>query len=216
MMILAHLRRAYTLALGGLREGDVDPDPIKQFEKWFTQALKAKVPEPNAMTLATVAAGGGPAARVVLLKAVEPGGFVFYTNYESTKGKELAADPRVSLVFLWLELGRQVRIDGVVEKVSEKESADYFHSRPRDSQIGAWASRQSEVVPDRETLERQFKEAEERYAGGKEVELPPFWGGYRVVPHTIEFWQGRPSRLHDRLRYRKQEDGAWKVERLSP
>lgn len=215
MMILAHLRRVYTLALGALRERDVDADPIRQFERWFEQAVKAKVPEPNAMTLATVTPEGAPAARVVLLKGVDARGFVFYTNYESAKGRELAANPRATLVFLWLPLGRQVRIDGTVEKVSVEESQTYFHSRPHDSQLGAWASRQSQVVPTRETLEERFNEAKKRFAG-QEVPLPPFWGGYRVLPQTIEFWQGRPSRLHDRLRYFKQPDGSWKLERLSP
>jgi pyridoxamine 5'-phosphate oxidase len=215
MMILAHLRRAYTLALGALRERDVDPDPIRQFERWFEQTLKAKVPEPNAMTLATVTPEGAPDARVVLLKAVEPEGFVFYTNYESVKGRQLAANPRATLVFLWLALARQVRIDGVVEKVSPEESEQYFHARPRDSQLGAWASHQSQVVPTREALEERFEEVKARFAG-QEVPLPPFWGGYRLKPHTIEFWQGRPSRLHDRLRYTRLAEGGWRIERLSP
>lgn len=215
-MILAHLRRAYTLALGDLRERDFDPDPIPQFEKWFTQAIKAKVLEPNAMTLSTIKADGSPAARVVLLKAVEPRGFVFYTNRQSAKGCEMATNPKVALTFIWLELARQIRIEGTVEQTTQQESEEYFHSRPRDSQLGAWASRQSEVLESHEALKKQFREVEKKYGSSGVIPLPPFWGGYRVLPHLVEFWQGRPSRLHDRLRYRLESDRTWRLERLSP
>jgi pyridoxamine 5'-phosphate oxidase len=212
-MSLADLRRDYTT--GGLAEADVDPDPIRQFAIWFEQARTATGHEPNAMTVATAGVDGVPAARMVLLKGFDERGFVFYTNYESAKGRELEQNPRVALLFYWPELERQVRISGDVERVSREESETYFHSRPRGSQIGAWASRQSAVIPNRDALVEAVASFEKVYADG-EIPLPDFWGGYRVRPMWIEFWQGRPSRLHDRLRYARGDDGGWQIVRLSP
>jgi pyridoxamine 5'-phosphate oxidase len=210
---LRDLRREYTRA--ELLEGDVLPDPIAQFDRWFQAALAANVPEANAMTLATADASGAPSARVVLLKGCDPRGLVFFTNYDSRKGRELAENPRVSLCFYWQPLERQVRIDGTVEKVSRRESEDYFRTRPIGSQIGAWVSRQSEVIGSREELDRRAAELTKRFAGGA-VPLPESWGGYRVIPHRIEFWQGRPSRLHDRIEYVRRGDGTWDMRRLAP
>lgn len=210
---IAELRREYARA--ALTEAELDPDPIEQFRAWFAQALEAEVLEPNAMTLATATPDGRPSARTVLLKGIDGGGFVFYTNYESPKGQELDANPYAALVFFWKELERQVRITGLAQKVSPVESEAYFRSRPLGSRLGAWASRQSAVIPDRETLEARLREAADRYTG-EDVPRPPYWGGYRVVPESIEFWQGRPSRLHDRLRYTRLPDDTWKIERLSP
>lgn len=198
-----------------LDENDLDRNPIRQFEAWFAEALAADVPEVNAATLATATPDGRPSARIVLLKGCEPRGFTFFTNYESRKGRELAANPRASLLFFWKELERQVAVEGPVERVSAEESEGYFHSRPVASQVGAWASRQSQVIPGREALETRFRELEEKFAG-VEVPRPEFWGGFRILPESVEFWQGRPSRLHDRLRYRKDSAGGWTVERLSP
>jgi pyridoxamine 5'-phosphate oxidase len=212
-MTLTELRQEYLSE--GLRESDIDPDPIKQFTAWFDAASEAGVPEPNAMTLATATPDGIPSARIVLLKGVDERGFVFYTNYESDKGRDLRANPRAALTFYWPGLARQVRICGTVEQVSREESRAYFASRPLGSQIGAAASRQSTVIPDRAVLEREFARLEADYPNGQ-IPLPDYWGGYRVAPATIEFWQGRPSRLHDRLRYTRKADGGWRIERLSP
>ena len=212
-MSLADLRKDYTLA--GLAEKDLARDPFRQFEKWFQEAEAAKLTEPNAMTLATASPDGRPSARTVLLKGLDGRGFVFYSNYESRKGRELALNARVALVFPWIALERQVLIEGTVTTVAREESAAYFHSRPRASQLGAWVAQQSSVIPGRATLEEAMKALEKKHAGA-EIPLPPNWGGYRVAPETIEFWQGRRSRLHDRLRYRRDQEGGWLVERLSP
>jgi pyridoxamine 5'-phosphate oxidase len=199
-----------------LTKDNVDPNPIRQFRKWYDEVLAAGVSEQDAisMTLATATKDGRPSARIVLLKSVDDNGFIFYTNYQSHKGRELAENPRACLLFYWPKVWRQVRIDGAVEKVSAEESEEYFQSRPLGSKLGAWASNQSEVVDSRETLEARFAEFEKRF--GEDVPRPPHWGGYRVKPATIEFWQGRDNRLHDRLRYRLQEDGTWAIERLGP
>jgi len=208
----AELRKEYMRR--GLSASELDPDPIRQFQRWFDDASGAGLIEPNAMTLATATRDGRPSARMVLLKGFDARGFVFYTNYESRKGGDLEQNPQAALVFFWVELERQVRVEGRVERATVEESDAYFASRPLGSQIGAWASAQSRVIADREPLERRAAEREAEYAG-REVPRPPHWGGYRVVPDVIEFWQGRPSRLHDRLRYR-WTDGSWIVERLSP
>jgi pyridoxamine 5'-phosphate oxidase len=197
-----------------LDESDVSSDPIEQFETWMKEALKAEVPEPNAMTLSTVGAGNKPHSRVVLLKGIENDDFVFYTNHKSDKGAEIDQNPNVALCFLWLELERQVRIEGRAEKLSEDESEAYFKKRPYKSQIGALASNQSAVVPNRAFLEDRFKELEETYSEGK-VPKPESWGGYRVKPEVLEFWQGRRSRLHDRIKFEKVGD-KWDIKRLSP
>jgi pyridoxamine 5'-phosphate oxidase len=212
-MSLADLRKDYSLA--GLAEKDLARDPFRQFEKWFQEAEAAKITEPNAASLATATRDGRPSTRTVLLKGVDGRGFVFYTNYESRKGRELDANPRAALMFPWIAFERQVVIEGTVTKVSREEAETYFHSRPLLSQLSAWASAQSTIVSGRKTLEDAFKEVEKKYAG-QPVPLPPYWGGYRLAPETVEFWQGRRSRLHDRLRYRRSEDGGWTVERLSP
>ncbi|MBX6315041.1 MAG: pyridoxamine 5'-phosphate oxidase [Isosphaeraceae bacterium] len=198
-----------------LVESDLDPDPIRQFRAWFDAAVTAGLLDPNAMTLATATPDGQPSARIVLLKGCDERGFAFFTNYESRKGRELEANPRAALVFFWAELERQVRIEGRVERVSDEESDAYFLSRPLGAQLGAWISSQSETVPGREVLERRYEELLERVAEGA-IGRPPHWGGYRVVPDAIEFWQGRPNRLHDRLRYRRGPEGAWIIERLAP
>ena len=212
-MSLTDLRKEYTLH--GLNEADLDPSPFRQFHLWFDQALAAGLAEPNAMTLATATPEGRPSARMVLIKGADERGFVFFSNYASLKGRELDANPYAALVFYWAELERQIRIEGRVEQVSPEESDAYFQSRPAGSRLGAWASRQSAVIGDRAELEGRLAELAARHPGG-DVPRPPHWGGYRVVPESIEFWQGRPSRLHDRLRYRLREDGTWLVERLSP
>lgn len=199
-----------------LMESEAEQDPFRQFAKWFKTAIEAKIPEPNAMVLATSTANGRPSARVVLLKEVESEGFVFYTNYESRKGRELAENPHAALVFNWLELHRQVRVEGLVEKVSGDTSTEYFQSRPKGSQIGAWASPQSQMISRRELLEENVRELEATYASTEKLPRPEHWGGYRLVPHAVEFWQGRSSRLHDRLLYSLKEGGSWEIVRLAP
>ena len=200
---------------GSLDAEAVGDNPIAFFGRWFAEAQKAGVEEPNAMTLSTADAAGRPHSRIVLLKGLEEGGFTFYTNYESHKGVQLKVQPYVALVFFWPHLERQVRVEGKVHKISGQESDAYFGSRPRMSQLGAWASPQSEVVSSREVLEAHMQLAETRFAG-KEVPRPPHWGGYRVMPESIEFWQGRSSRLHDRILMTQSEGASWKEERLAP
>jgi len=213
MTTLADLRKNYSR--GALDAADVDPNPVRQFQTWFAQALDAKLPEPNAMTLATVDARGRPSARIVLIKGVDERGFVFFTNYDSRKGRELAENPAASLLFHWIELERQVRIEGTVVKTSNEESDAYYASRPLGSRIGAWASDQSQPLDSRETLEARERDMIARY--GDAPPRPPHWGGYRLVPETIEFWQGRPSRLHDRIVFtRDGADGPWRITRLAP
>jgi pyridoxamine 5'-phosphate oxidase len=196
-------------------EKDVDANAIRQFDKWWQEAIHSEIDEVNAMTLATASADGVPAARIVLLKGYDERGFVFFTNYDSFKGLQLAENPRACLVFFWKELERQVRITGLVEKVSEDESDIYFNSRPEGSRIGAWASPQSQVIESREWLEEREKTLVKDFTG-KPLKRPAHWGGYRVKPISIEFWQGRPSRLHDRILYTLQEENAWTIERLAP
>ncbi|WP_026102717.1 pyridoxamine 5'-phosphate oxidase [Pleurocapsa sp. PCC 7319] len=211
---IADLRQNYTL--GGLAKADVDANPIKQFQIWFQQALDAELLEPNAMTLATATADGKPTARIVLLKGVSDNGFVFYTNYQSQKGKQLIANPYGALVFLWKELERQVRIEGKVEQLSIQESDTYFYSRPRASQLGALASAQSQVIASRELLDQKLVDLQTQYQNDDTIPRPEYWGGFRVIPNRIEFWQGRPSRLHDRLVYNLQDDSSWEITRLAP
>jgi pyridoxamine 5'-phosphate oxidase len=211
-MSLADLRREYSLA--GLREADCDADPIRQFARWFDEAGAANMIEPNAATLATATLDGKPSARVVLVKLFDERGFMFFTNYDSRKGHELTANPQAALVWWWPELERQVRVEGSVERASPEESDAYHRSRPRGSQFGAWSSCQSEVISGREVLEQRLRELEAKYAD-VEVPRPPNWGGFRLKPAVIEFWQGRPNRLHDRIRYRLTATG-WIKERLSP
>ncbi len=208
---LQKLRKEYIRT--GLEESDAHPHPIEQFRGWFDEALAANLHEPNAMTLAT-ARQDKPSARVVLLKGFDERGFVFYTNYEGRKGRELEENPYCALAFYWGELERQVRVEGRASRVSTEDSDAYFRSRPRGSQLGAWASAQSRPVEDRDALEERLRDLEEEYEG-REVPRPPFWGGYRVEPEAIEFWQGRENRLHDRLLYRRS-GGGWEIKRLSP
>jgi pyridoxamine 5'-phosphate oxidase len=207
------MRRNY--ANRSLDLADLQPDPFGQFDAWMRGAVETELLEPNAMSLATVSAAGTPSLRVVLLKGFDARGFVFFTNYHSQKARDLAANPSVALLFLWLPLERQVSVTGRAEKLSTAESLKYFLSRPRESQLGAWASRQSEVITTRSLLEAKFAEMKSKFMHG-EVPLPGFWGGYRVTPDTFEFWQGRPNRLHDRFRYTRQADGSWLIERLMP
>src|SRR5205085_3851021 len=210
-MKIADLRQEYMRA--GLAEADCDADPMRQFERWFEDAVRAQLPLPNAMTLATVGPDGAPSARIVLLKGIERGGFSFYTNYRSRKARELEAHAAACLVFMWSQLERQVRIDGTVERVTPAESDAYFATRPLGARLSAWASPQSERVPDRGTLERAMGAARARH--GDEPARPSHWGGYRVRPESLEFWQGRADRLHDRLLYTREADG-WRLERLAP
>ncbi len=212
-MALADMRKDYGLA--GLLEKDLAKEPFRQFERWFAEAEAAKITEPNAMTLATAGRDGRPAARTVLLKACDGRGFVFYTNYESRKGRELADNAWATLLFPWVAMERQVIAEGKVTRVSREEAEVYFHSRPRASQLAAWASPQSTPVAGRAVIEESYRVVEKKYEG-REVPLPPQWGGYRLAPETVEFWQGRRSRLHDRLRYRREGGGDWVIERLAP
>jgi pyridoxamine 5'-phosphate oxidase len=211
-MSIADLRKDYSRA--SLTEADVDPDPIRQFSTWFRQALDAGVPEANAMSVATVGADGRPSSRILLIKDVDSEGFTWFTNYASRKGRELGAQPHAALLFHWVELERQVRIEGRVEKLSDAQSDAYFQSRPLQSRLGALASAQSEPIASREALEQRYAEAQAIY--GEQPVRPAHWGGYRLVPDRIEFWQGRPSRLHDRILYTRGADGAWRRERLQP
>ena len=211
-MDIASLRQEYMRER--LEEGDVASDPIAQFRAWFDEAVSAQLPMVNAMTLATAGADGRPSARMVLLKGLDERGFVFYTDYESRKGRELAANSRAALLFYWIELEREVRIEGVTEKTSAAESDEYFASRPLGSRLAALATRQSTIMADRRALELEYAEMERRH--GDKPPRPHAWGGYRLVPDSIEFWQGRPNRLHDRLLYTKSSDGPWKIARLAP
>jgi pyridoxamine 5'-phosphate oxidase len=210
---IADIRKEYKKEV--LSEENVHQNPFRQFERWWGDALSGSIDEANAMTLATATKQGKPSARTVLLKGYDERGFIFFTNYESKKSGDIAENPMVSLLFFWKELERQVRIDGVVEKVSEKESDEYFSSRPPGSQVGAWASPQSAIIPSREILEKKASEIEKSFEG-KKIVRPPHWGGFLVRPIQIEFWQGRPNRLHDRIIYTKTEDDQWKIQRLAP
>src|SRR5437899_4066169 len=205
----------YEHAVKGLRRSDLDPDPIKQFGNWFTAAIEAGIRDVNAMSLATAGPAARSSVRMVLLKSFDQAGFVFFTNYEDEKRKQLEANPYAALAFYWIELDRQIRISGKVKKTSRKESQTYFHSRPAGSQLSAWASRQSGVIDARRILEARMAEMTERF-GDQSIPLPPHWGGYRVKPDGMEFWQGRPNRLHDRFRYTRQANGDWLIERLAP
>jgi len=210
---LSGLRHEYDTR--GLRRADLHTDPIEQFRAWFAAAIAADIRDVNAMSLATATPDGQPSVRIVLLKGVDKRGFSFFTNYDSEKARHLEANPRAALAFYWVKLERQVRISGSVERTSREDSAAYFHSRPSGSRLGAWASKQSEVIDSRRILDARLAQMAERFEGG-EIPLPPHWGGYRVKPEQMEFWQGRPNRLHDRFRYTRRADGAWQIDRLAP
>ena len=212
--VIQDLRENYEKAT--LEITEVAAHPVEQFKTWLQLALNAKIKEPNAMTLATVDADGYPSARIVLLKGVREEGFIFYTNYESQKGQELQSNPHAALVFNWLDLEKQIRIKGLVEKMAATDSAAYFQSRPKGSQIGAWASPQSQVIKDRSILEQNVEQLHNQYKDQEKLPCPSHWGGYLVRPTEIEFWQGRSSRLHDRIRYRLEADQSWTIERLAP
>jgi pyridoxamine 5'-phosphate oxidase len=213
MSSIADIRKNYSRQ--SFSENDALPDPIQQFSRWWQEAVDAKVDEVNAMTLATASADAVPSARIVLLKGFDPDGFRFFTNYNSFKGQQLAENPKACLVFFWKELERQVRITGLVSQVPAQESDEYFYSRPEGSQVGAIVSPQSQVIESRGWLDKQFEKMEQQLKGAG-IQRPGYWGGYLVKPVIIEFWQGRPSRLHDRLQYMLREDGSWKIERLAP
>lgn len=210
---IAQIRQEYAAQV--LLEEDLAPDPIQQFHKWWQQVIDSQITEPNAMTLATASTDGMPTARVVLLKGFDEEGFVFFTNYNSYKGLQLSENPRACLVFHWKELERQVRIIGLVEPVPAADSDAYFHSRPVGSRIGAWVSPQSQVIENRQWLDATYEQKKNQLEN-TDIQRPPHWGGYKVMPVVVEFWQGRPSRLHDRLQYTLQEGGGWKIERLAP
>lgn len=212
-MDLSDFRREYSSR--GLRREDLHAHPMQQFERWFSQAVELDLHEPNAMSLATVDEAGRPLLRTVLLKSFDQGGFVFFTNYESRKSRHIAANPAVSLLFPWVPIERQVIVQGRAERIPTSESLKYFVTRPRESQLGAWVSNQSSVISSRKLLLQKFAEIKEKFSHG-EIPLPSFWGGFRVVPDTIEFWQGGPARLHDRFLYRRENDDEWRIERLSP
>ncbi len=211
-MSIADLRKSYNLA--GLRRADLEANPIRQFQKWLQQAIEAQLLEPTAMTLATTDKNGRPSSRMVLLKGLDERGFVFYTSYESRKARELQENSNAAIVFYWAELERQARVTGAANRIPRAESEAYFKTRPRGHQLGAWVSTQSEVIARRAVLEDRLKQFEQKYPNA--VPLPPYWGGYVLAPVEIEFWQGRPNRLHDRFRYTKQADGNWLIERLAP
>lgn len=211
-MSIADLRKDYSRA--SLSETDVNPNPIEQFSKWFNEAISAQVPEANAMSVSTATADGRPSSRILLIKDIDQRGFTFFTNYESRKGRELDSNPFAALLFYWIELERQVRIEGRVERISDEENDAYYNSRPVKSRLGAIASAQSRPVASREVLEARVQEVEKQY--GDHPVRPPQWGGYRLVPDYLEFWQGRPSRLHDRIVYQRQPDGSWQLQRLQP
>jgi pyridoxamine 5'-phosphate oxidase len=210
---IAGMRKIYQLET--LLEKDMDEDPIKQFEAWWQYAILSKIEEPNTMSLATCSTSGKPSVRTVLLKGLRENGFIFFTNYESRKGKEIAENPFVALLFFWKELERQVRIEGKIQKISDEESDEYFSERPRESQVGAWSSPQSTVIDNREFLQEEMHKYEKQFGAG-EIPRPSYWGGYIVKPYSMEFWQGRPGRLHDRLQYTLNENNSWIIKRLAP